>query len=52
MFEDCLKNAKETENKYNNQRLEYTKKLADEIRYLIDNRIDVSYKLSNALSDS
>ena len=43
---------KETENKYNNQRLEYTKKLADEIRYLIDNRIDVSYKLSNALSEN
>ena len=45
-------NLKETENDFNNQRLNYTKKLADEIRFLIENRIDIGYKLSNALAQN
>ena len=45
-------NLKETENDYNNQRLNYTKKLAEEIRYLLEKRLDVSYKLSNALAQN
>ena len=45
-------NLKETENDFNNQRLNYTKKLAEEIRYLIENRTDISYKLSNALAQN
>ncbi|MBR4328434.1 MAG: hypothetical protein IKP71_01115, partial [Candidatus Riflebacteria bacterium] len=43
---------KETEKDYNNQRLNYTKKLAEEIRYLLEKRLDVSYKLSNALAQN
>ena len=45
-------NLKETEKDYNNQRLNYTKKLAEEIRYLLEKRLDVSYKLSNALAQN
>ena len=45
-------NLKETENDFNNQRLNFTKNLAEEIRYLIEKRIDVSYKLSNALAQN
>ena len=45
-------NLKETEKDFSNQRLNYTKKMADEIRYLLEKRIDVSYKLSNALAQN
>ncbi len=45
-------NLRETEKDYNNQRLNYTKKLAEEIRYLLEKRLDVSYKLSNALAQN
>ena len=45
-------NLKETEKDFNNQRLNYTKNLAEEIRYLIEKRLDVSYKLSNALAQN
>ena len=45
-------NLKETEKDFNNNRLNYTKKFADEIRYLLEKRIDVSYKLSNALAQN
>ena len=45
-------NIKETEKDFNNHRLNYTKKLAEEIRYLLEKRLDVSYKLSNALAQN
>ena len=45
-------NLKETEKDFNNQRLNFTKKMADEIRFLLEKRMDVSYKLSNALAQN
>ena len=45
-------NIKETEKDFNNQRLNYTKKLSEEIRYLLEKRLDISYKLSNALAQN